>query len=400
MKSILISALLGAFATVASANANYSDGVIKIGILNDRSSLYSDLAGEGSVVAAQMAVEEFGGKVNNIPVEVIGADHQNKADNAANITARWLDRDGVDAVMDGINSAAALAIQGITDEKGRIFIASGPGTTELTGKACSATGFHWAYDTHALATGTARAVVESGKKEWFFLTADYTFGDVLQATTTKVVEEGGGRVLGSVRHPLNASDFASFLLQAQASGAQVIGLANASGDTANSIIQAANFGIVEGGQSLAGMLMFITDIHALGLENAQGLMLTTAFYWDMDEQTREWSAQFKERVGRMPTMVQAGVYSAVRHYLKAIESAGTDEGVAVAKAMREIPVEDMFARNASIQQNGRMIHDMYLVKVKSPDESKGEWDYYEIVATTPGEKAFMDPADSGCHLVN
>lgn len=396
-RNLLAGIALGA--CVASAHASFSDDVIKLGVLNDRSGLYADLAGEGSVIAARMAIEEFGGKVGGVPVEVIAADHLNRADLAANIARQWLDEDSVDVVLDGINSAAALAIQGITEEREKIFIASGPATTELTGKSCSATGFHWTYDTNALAMGTARAIVESGKKRWFFLTADYTFGDVLQATTTNIIEELGGEVLGSVRHPLNTADFSSFLLQAQSSGADVIGLANASGDTANSIMQAAEFGITQAGQSLAGMLMFITDIHALGLESAQGLMLTTAFYWDMDEQTRAWSAEFEKRAGRKPTMVQAGVYSSVLHYLKAVEKAGTDDGPAVAKAMREMPVSDMFARNGYIADNGLMMHDMYLVRVKAPEESTTEWDYYDIVATMSGENAFLDPAESGCHLV-
>lgn len=395
---LVIGALLGAFSV--GVLADYSDDSIRIGVLNDRSGLYSDLAGEGSEVAAKMAAEEFGGTINGVPIEIIAADHQNRADIAANISNEWLTNDGVDAILDGINSAAALAIQGITNDEERIFIASGPGTTELTGKACSRTGFHWTYDTYALSAGTGRAVVKSGLKDWFFITADYTFGDDLQATTTEVVEENGGRVLGSVRHPLNASDFASFILQAQASGADVIGLANASRDTSNTITQAAEFGIVESGQSLAGLLMFLTDIHALGLETAQGLMLTTAFYWDLDDETRAWSAKFEERVGSKPTMVQAGVYSGVRHYLKAIEKAGTDHGPTVAQLMREMPVSDMFARNGHISENGRMLHDMYLVKVKSPGESSGNWDYYEIIKTIPGNKAFLDPSKSECQLIH
>jgi len=381
------------------ANADFSGGGITFGVVNDRSGLYADLAGEGSAVAARMAIEDFGDRLGDVPMEVIVADHQNRADLAVNIAKEWVAEDGVDVILDGINSAAALAIQGVAEESGRIFLAPGASSTQLTGESCSPTGFHWAYDTHALATGTARALVDSGLKSWFFLTADYTFGEGLQATTTDIVEERGGEVLGGVRHPLGASDFASFLLQAQASGADVIGLANASTDSANAIRQANEFGIVESGQTLAGLLMFITDIHSLGLESAQGLMLTTAFYWDMDERTRAWSKRFEERVGNKPTMVQAGVYSSVLHYLKAVEKAGTDDGPTVAETMRGMPVEDMFARNGYIAENGRMFHDMYLVRVKKPEESTGDWDYYEIVETIPGEHAFMDPADSGCRLV-
>jgi len=398
LKTLLCGTALLALATGA-AQAQVSNNVIKIGVMNDRSGIYADLAGEGSAIAARMAAEEFGGKVAGALVEIVTADHQNKADIAANTAREWIDSQNVDVVADVPNSAAALAVQGITKDKKRIFLMSGPGSTALTGEQCSPYGFHWTYDNYAMAAGTARALVDQGKKSWFFITADYAFGHSLEEETTKMVKELDGKVAGSVRHPLGTADFSSFLLQAQASKADVIGLANAGADTTNAVKQASEFGITESGQSLAGLLLFITDVHALGQQAAQGLMLTTGFYWNMDDQTRDWSKKFEAKAGKKPTMVQAGVYSAVRHYLKAVEAVGSDDPDKVAAKMRELPVEDMFAKNGKVAANGRMFHDMYLARVKKANESKEAWDYYEIVRTIPAQQAFLDPAKSGCTLV-
>ena len=344
-----------------------------------------------------MAAEDLGAGPS-LPVEILSADHQNKADIGSNITRQWIDQDNVDVILDVPNSGVALAVQDITKQKGKIFLMQGPATSRLTGDACSPTGFHWAYDTHALAVGTGKAIVDAGGKKWFFLTADYAFGHQLEADTSAVVKANGGTVVGTVRHPLNTSDFSSFLLQAQSSGAQVIGLANAGGDTINSIKQASEFGITQSGQSLAGLLLFLSDVHALGLQVSQGLQLTTGFYWDMDADTRAWSEKYKAKTGKMPTMVQAGSYSSVRHYLKAVEAAGTDDGPTVAKKMKEMPVNDFFAKNGKILPNGRMVHDMYLARVKKPSESKGPWDYYQIISTIPGEQAFATLEKSGCPI--
>jgi len=399
MRSLLLAGT--ALLTLASgaAQAQVSNDVIRIGVLNDRSGIYADLAGEGSAIAARMAAEEFGGKVAGAPIEIVVADHQNKADIAASKAREWVDTGNVDVIADVPNSAAALAVQGITKEKKRIFLMSGPGATALTGAQCSPYGFHWTYDNYAMAAGTGRALFEQGKKSWYFVTADYAFGQSLEEETTKMVNKLGGKVVGTVRHPLGSADFSSFLLQAQASKADVIGFANAGGDATNAVKQAAEFGITQSGQSLAGLLLFITDVHALGLSAAQGLMFTEGFYWNLDDQTRDWSKKFEAKAGKKPTMVQAGVYSAVKHYLKAVEAAKTDDSDKVAAKMRELPVEDMFAKKGKVAANGRMFHDMYLVRVKKPGESKGPWDYYDVVKTIPAETAFLDPALSGCPLV-
>jgi branched-chain amino acid transport system substrate-binding protein len=384
----------------AGAQAQVSDDVVKLGVLNDQSGVYADLAGHGSVEAARMAVEDFGGTVLGKSIEVISADHQNKPDVGANIVNQWIDVDQVDAVVDVPTSSVALAVQEITRQKNRVHLNSTGGTSDLTGKACSPTTAHWTYDTFALANGTGRAVVQDGGESWFFLTADYAFGHALERDTAAAVEAAGGQVLGTVRHPFPNNDFSSFLLQAQASGSNVIGLANAGGDTINAIKQAREFGITQAGQRLAGLLIFLSDIHSLGLETAQGLVLTTGFYWDLDDETRAWSKRFAERNnGRMPTMVQAGVYSAVLHYLRAIEAAGTDEAKAVMAKMKELPIDDFFAKNGKLRQDGRMVHDMYLVQVKTPEESKGPWDYYKILRTIPGDEAFRPLQDGNCPLV-
>src|SRR5947209_9265598 len=385
-----IVALIGIVSLAASpARAQISDGVIKIGVLNDQSSLYADLTGQGSVVAARMAVEDFGAPAKGMKVEVIFADHQNKADVGANIARQWYDADKVDVIVDTPNSAVALAVNQITREKGKAFLVSGAATSDLTGKACSPNTIHWTYDTWALANGTGNAIVKTGGDTWFFLTADYAFGHALERDTEAVVVKHGGKVLGKVRHPLNTSDFSSFLLQAQASKAKIIGLANAGGDTTNAIKQGAEFGIVKGGQQFAGLLVFISDVHALSLEKANGLVLTEAFYWDLNDKTRAWSKRFAEKQqAAMPTMVQAGVYSAVLHYLKAVEALKSDDGTKVIAKMKEVPTDDPRIGNGLGGADGRKIHPMYLFEVKKPAEAKGPWDYYRVRATIPAEQAF------------
>ncbi|QJD16863.1 ABC transporter substrate-binding protein [Paracoccus sanguinis] len=381
------------------AHAEMSDGKIKIGVLNDQTGVYSALGGTGSLEAAKMAAEEFGGKIGDTPIEVVGADHQNKADIGSNIARQWYDRDQVDAIMDLTTSSVALAVQAISVEKKKITMITGGGTTELTGKACSPYGFHWAYDTHALAVSTGGALVEAGGDSWFFLTADYAFGYSLEENTTKTVDAKGGKVLGTVRFPIGATDYSAFLLQAQASGAKVVGLASAGMDTQNQIKQAAEFGITAGGQNLAGLLLMITDVHGLGLEAAQGLYFTESYYWDRNDASREFAAKYEARTGAKPSMVQAATYSAARQYLKAVEAAGTDETEAVAAKLHEMPVQDAFAENGKVQANGRMVSDVYLMQVKTPAESTGEWDLAKIISTTPGDVAYLPAAESGCPLV-
>jgi branched-chain amino acid transport system substrate-binding protein len=394
-------ALFLALALPLAARADFTGKVIKIGVLNDQSGLYADLAGQGSVTAAKMAVEDFGGKVGDVPIEVIFADHQNKPDIGSGIARQWYDADGVDVIVDVPTSSVALAVSGITKDKNKVFLGSGPGTSDLTGKACSPNTVHWTYDTYALAQTTGKAEVESGGKTWFFLTADYAFGAALERDTTAVVKAAGGEVLGSVKHPLNTTDFSSFLLQAQSSKAQVIGLANAGGDTINAIKAASEFGIVKGGQKLAGLLVFLTDIHSLGLQTAQGLLLSESFYWDRDAKTRAWSKKFAERAGgKMPTMVQAGVYASVLHYLKAVKALKSDaDGKAVVEEMKKLPTDDPLFGKGSIRADGRKLHSMYLYEVKTPKESKGPWDYYKLIKEIPGDQAFR-PLDKGdCGLV-
>jgi branched-chain amino acid transport system substrate-binding protein len=387
------------FLGAGAAGAQMSDNVVKIGILNDQSGIYADLAGPGSVEAARMAVEDFGGKVNGVPIEIVFADHQNKPDVGSAIVNRWIDVEQVDAVMDVPTSSVALAVQEITKNKNRVHVVSTGASSDLTGKACSPTGIHWTYDTYSLANGTGRAVVQQGGDTWFFLTADYAFGHALERDTAAVVKSSGGKVVGQVRHPFPNQDFSSFLLQAQASKAKIIGLANAGGDTINSIKQAREFGIVQGGQKLAGLLIFLTDVHSLGLEVAQGLLFTDGFYWDLNDDTRKFSKRFFERRKAMPTMAQAGVYSAVAHYLKAVRDAKSDEAKSVVAKMKATPVNDFFAKNGKIREDGRMVHDMYLVEVKSPKESKAPWDYLKVLRTIPGDQAFRPLNESECPLV-
>ena len=396
-----IALLFFALALPLAARAEITGKVIKIGVLNDQSGLYADIAGQGSVTAAKMAVEDFG-KIPDAKVEVVFADHQNKPDVGSNVARQWYDVDGVDVIVDVPTSSVALAISQLTKEKNKVFIGSGPGTSDLTGKSCSPNTVHWTYDTYALAQTTGKAEVQVGGKTWFFLTADYAFGAALERDTTGVVKAAGGEVLGSVKHPLNTTDFSSFLLQAQASKAQVIGLANAGGDTINAIKAASEFGIVKGGQKLAGLLVFLSDIHALGLQTAQGLLLSESFYWDRDAKTRAWSKRFADRNGgKMPTMVQAGVYAGVLHYLKAVKALKSDaDGKAVVDQMKKTPTDDPLFGKGTIRADGRKIHPMYLYEVKTPAESKGPWDYYKLVKEVPGDEAFR-PLDKGdCPLVS
>src|SRR5881409_524361 len=396
-----IVALIGVLALAASpARAQNSDGVVKIGVLNDQSSLYADLAGQGSVVAARMAVEDYGAEKKGMKVEVVFADHQNKADVGSAIARQWYDVDKVDLIVDVPNSGVALAVSQIMRDKGKAFIVSSAATSDLTGKACSPNTIHWTYDTWALANGTGNAVVKTGGDTWFFMTADYAFGHALERDVEAVVLKNGGKVLDKLRHPLNTQDFSSFLLRAQASKAKVIGLANAGGDTTNAIKQGAEFGIVKGGQQFAGLLVFLTDVHALGLEKAQGLLLTESFYWDLNERTRAFSTKFAERHRQAkPTMAQAGVYSAVLHYLKAVEALKSDDGPKVIAKMKELPTDDPVFGKGMVRADGRKIHPVYLFEVKKPSESKGPWDYYKVRATVPAEQAFR-PMDQGhCPLV-
>ena len=387
-------------AVSAAATAQISGDVVKIGVLTDQSGNFSSLSGTGSVLAAEMAVADYGGMVAGKPIQVINADHQNKTDVGLQIARRWFDVDGVDAIVDVPNSAIVLGVQDIAKERNRVLLVSGGGTADLTGKACSPVGIHWTWDTYSFAVGSARALLEQGNDTWFFLTADFAFGAAMQRDATKVIEAGGGKVLGAVKHPLQSADFSSFLLQAQSSGAKIVALANGGSDTINSIKQAAEFGLTERGQKLAALAIYITDVHAIGLKGAQGLVLTTAFYWDRDDETRAWSRRFFARHGAMPTQAQAGVYSAVMHYLKAIAATGTDEARAVVMRMKAIPVDDFFARGGTIRADGRMVHDMYLAQVKKPDESHYAWDYYKILHTIPGDQAFRPLGESECPLVD
>ena len=396
LKTLMAAAALTALAVPAAAQTN-----VKIGILSDMSSLYTDLAGAGSVLAARMAAEDFGAAAKGFKVDFVSADHQNRADVGSNVARQWYDVDGVDVIVDTPNSAVALAVNDITKQKNKAFLVSGAATAALTGAACTANTVHWTYDTWALANGTGRAIVQSGGDSWFFLTADYAFGHALEADTAAVVNQLGGKVLGAVRHPLNTNDFSSFLLQAQSSRAKIVGLANAGGDTTNSIKQAAEFGIVRRGQNLAGMLIFLTDIHGLGLETAQGLIFTEAFYWDQNDASRAFARRFAAaNKGIHPTMVHAGVYAATLHYLKAVEQTkSAKDGAAVVAKMKDMPTDDPLFGKGTIRKDGRKIHDMYLFEAKKPSESKGAWDYYKVRATIPAAQAFRPLADGKCPLV-
>jgi branched-chain amino acid transport system substrate-binding protein len=370
---------------------------VKIGILNDQSGVYADYGGKYSLEAARMAIEDFGGEVLGQKIELVTADHQNKPDLAVAIARRWYDADNVDMITELTTSSVALAVQELSKEKQKIDIVVGAASSAITGASCAPMGFHWAFDTHALAVGTGGALVKAGGDSWFFLTADYAFGYALEKDTGDIVKEKGGKVVGAVRVPLNSSDFSSFLLQAQSSKAKIVGLANAGQDTINSIKQAAEFGIVKGGQKLAGLLVTLAEVNGLGLEAAQGLVLTEGFYWDRDDKSRAFGERFFKRTGRMPSMIHAGTYSATLSYLKAVKAAGTKDSAAVAKKLKELPVDDAFAQG-KVQENGRMVHDMYLFEVKKPSESKKPWDYYKELAVVPGNQAFPSAKDSGCPL--
>src|SRR5271155_217969 len=388
----LFAAGVALFAAPASAQG------VKIGILNDQSGVYADYGGKYSIEAAKMAIEDFGGEVLGQKIELVTADHQNKPDLATAIARRWYDTEGVDMITELTTSSVALAVQDLSKEKKKIDIVVGAASSRLSGDACTPYSFHWAFDTRALAVGTGGALVKAGGESWFFLTADYAFGYALEKDTTDIITAKGGKVLGSVRIPLNSSDFSSFLLQAQSSKAKIVGLANAGLDTTNSIKQAAEFGIVKGGQKLAGLLMTLAEVHGLGLEAAQGLVLTEGFYWDQSDKTRAFSELFLKRTGRMPNMIQAGTYSATLQYLKAVKAAGTKDSEAVARKLKELPVDDLFAQGGKVQANGRMVSDLYLFEVKKPSESKKPWDYYKELAVVPGDKAFPSAKDSGCPL--
>ena len=400
MKKLSTLACAAAFATLSgAASAQISDNTVKVGVLTDMSGTYSDLAGAGAVLATEMAIADFIAEAKPaFKVEMVSADHQNKADIASNKAREWFEREGVDTATELVTTSTALAVMKVAKEMNRVALMSGPASTPITNEQCNDVSVHYTYDTYALANGTAKAVTQQGGDTWFFLTADYAFGQALEKDSSAVVIANGGKVLGSVRHPFPAADFSSFLLQAQASGAKIIGLANAGADTTNAIKQAAEFGITPK-QSLAGLLMFISDVHSLGLQATQGMYLTTGFYWDLDDDTRAWSKRFFEKQKRMPTMVQAGQYSSVLHYLRAVQATGTDEAGKVMAHMKATPIKDFFGKNGRIREDGRMVHDMYLAQVKTPAESKYPWDYYNIRQTIPAEEAFQPLAQSRCPLV-
>lgn len=397
-KLVLVTLSL-AIALPEYAIGQVSDGVVRIGLLTDYTGVFSALSGQGGVIAARMAVEDFGGTVLGKPIEIVQADHGNKADTAVAIAKRWYDVDGVDMIADVPNSSVALAVQAAAREREKIVIASGAGTAEFTGKSCTSTSFQWAWDTYSAAVATTKAVLQGGGESWYILAADYTFGRTMAADVSSLVKKAGGTVADVVRHPLNTLDFSSYIVQAQASKAKVIALANGGTDTVNAVKQFNEFGLRSSGTKLVGMAVFITDVHGMGIENAQGLILTTGFYWDRTDETRAWSKRFFARHGAMPTMAQAGVYSAVTHYLKSIASSGTDDGARVAAEMRAHPVTDLFANNGRVREDGRLVHDMYLVEVKNPDETKYPWDYYRVLRTIPGEESVRPLAESECPLV-
>ena len=398
-RAALIGAATAIFLCAAAHAQAVSDGAVRIGVVTDLSGALSDLSGRNSVTAVRMAVEDFGGQVLGKPIEVLEMDHQNKADIASSKVREWFDVQKVDMITDLTNSAAALAAMEIAKKENRIAIVNGAGTTRITNENCNATTVHYAWDTYAMAHGTAKAIVKNGGTTWFFLTADYAFGHQIEKDVTAVVEANGGNVLGSVRHPLGATDFSSFLLTAMSSGAKIIGLANGGSDTINAIKSAREFGLDSRKQNLAGLAVFITDIHSVGLKSAQGLLLTSAFYWDRDEQTRQWSRRFFERTKKMPTAIQAANYSSTLHYLKAVKAASTDAGPAVIAKMKSMKINDFFAHNGTIRADGRMVHDMYLMQVKAPSDSQYPWDYYKVVATIPGDQAFQPLSKSTCPLV-
>jgi len=395
-RAALFTALLLASTPVFAEGGKVSDDVVRIGVIEDMSGVYADITGKGAVTGAQLAIEEFGGKVLGKPIELVFADHQNKADIAASIARKWFDEEKVDAILDVASSSPALAVIEVAKGKDKIVTLSSPGSMRITNDACGPYIIHWAYDTFAIANSTGKALVQQGFNDWYFITADYAFGHSLETDTSAVVTSGGGKVLGNTRLPVGTTDYGSALLSAQGSGAKVVALANAGSDTINSIKQAAQFGITQGGQKLATLAGFINDVHGLGLNEAKGLTITEASYWDLNDETREWSKRFFERVNAMPNMLQTGTYSSVLHYLKAVEAAGTDDTAAVMAKMKEIPVNDVFYKNGSIREDGRMVHDMYLFEVKKPEESKAPWDYYKLLATISADQAFQPLEKSTC----
>ncbi|SEI75387.1 branched-chain amino acid transport system substrate-binding protein [Allopseudospirillum japonicum] len=400
-KKLLATAVMSAMAatsTLAQAG-QYSDDEIRVAYLADMSGTYSALSGPGGLEAAKMAIEDIGGSINGKKITIVSADDQNKPDIGANKVRQWIDVDNIDMVAGMVASSVTIAVNKVVEQKNKISLVSGSAASSITNEYCTPNSIHWVYDTYALAHGTAKAVVQEGGKSWFMLTADYAFGHALERDVEKVVQENGGEIVDKVRHPFPTSDFSSFILQAQGSGAQVIGLANAGADTTNSLKTASEFGITQAGQKLAGLLIFLNDVHSLGLKVTQGLQLTTGFYWDRTEETRAWSQRYFERTGRMPTMVQAGVYSSLMHYFKAVQAADTDETQAVLQQMRDTPVNDFFAQNGKIRIDGRMVHDMYLAEVKKPADSTNEWDLYKVLRTIPGDEAYRPLSESQCKLV-
>jgi branched-chain amino acid transport system substrate-binding protein len=399
MKKQLRGFALASALVATPAAAQVSNDMVKIGVLTDMAGVTADITGKGSVAAAEMAVRDFGGTVLGKPIQIVVGDHQHKADLGASIAQKWYDADGVDVIVDIPNSAVALAVQGIARQRKRMVMYSGAGTTALTNAQCSPYGIHWTYDTFGVANGTATAVTKAGGKDWFLLAADYAFGAQLASDAKTVIETYGGKVAGSVRHPLNTPDYSSFLLQAQSSGARIVGLANAGLDTTNAIKQGAEFGLMKSGISFAALIFFVSDVHNLGLETAQGTYLTTASYWDQSDRTRAWSKEFNQKTGLMPSMLQSGVYGAVLHYLKAVQKAGTDDADKVAAAMREIPIDDIFSTNATIREDGKVVRDMWLARVKKPADSKYPWDYFEIVQRIPAEQTVWPLSQSTCPLL-
>ncbi|MDR5899878.1 ABC transporter substrate-binding protein [Halomonas vilamensis] len=400
-KTLTTSIALAAASTfaVTAAQAQMSDNEVRIGYLADMSGTYRDLAGPGGLTAMEMAIEDFGGSVNGAQISVLSADDRNSADVGANTVREWIDRDNVDMVGGLVASSVSIAVTKVIEENNGLAIVSGSAASSITNEHCTPNHIHYVYDTYPLANGTAKAVVEQGGDTWFMLTADYAFGHALEGDVTKVVEENGGEIVGTIRHPFPTNDFSSYILQAQGSGAKIVGLANAGSDTVNAITTASQFGLTQSGQQLAGLLIFLNDVHALGLEATQNLLLTTGWYWDMDDEARAWADRYYEEVGARPTMVQAGIYSSTMHYLKSVEAAGTDDPEVVRAQMAEEPINDFFARNGQIREDGRMVHDMYLAQVKTPEESTSEWDLYKILSTIPAEEAYRPLSESQCDLV-
>lgn len=399
-KKTLLAASLSTLAITGLAQAKgISDNEIRIGYIADMSGTYSPLAGPNGLIAAEMAIADFGGKVKGKNITIVAADDQNKPDIGANKVREWIDTNNIDLVAGMVSSAVTIAVNKVVEAKDKLSIVSGSASSSITNQYCTANSVHYVYDTYALAHGTGEAVVKEGGDSWFFLTADYAFGHAMEGDVTAVVNQSGGKIVGGVRHPLATSDFSSFILQAQASGAKIVGLANAGADTINALKTAKEFGVVASGQKIAGLLVFLHDVKSLGLETTQGLQLTTGFYWDRTPETRAWSKQFYAKTGSMPTMVHAGIYSSTMHYLKAVEAAGTDDAKTVLAQMKKTPINDFFATNGTIRDDGRMIHDMYLAEVKKPSESKGEWDLFKILRTIPADKAFRPLSESQCKLV-